>query len=63
MIPRKYLVKLITLKTILSSHRSPVKSMFMGVVGRVRPGKNIDGRIFLERVSKSHYGNTKTAHQ
>ena len=26
----------------------------MGVVGRPRPDKNFDGRIFLERISKTY---------
>ena len=35
------------------SYRFPVKSVFMGVVGRPKPDKNVDDRILLERVSKT----------
>ena len=35
------------------SYRFPVKSMFMGVVGRPKIDKNSDGRILLDRVSKT----------
>ena len=38
----------------MRSLRFPVKSMFMGVVGRPRPNKNFDGRICLERISKKY---------
>ena len=34
------------------SRRFPVKSMFMGVVGRPLPHRNFNGKIHLERVSK-----------
>ena len=44
------------------SRRFPVKSMFMGVVGRPVPHRNFDGRIFLERVSKRKYIQTCTSH-
>ena len=35
------------------SQRFPVKSMFMGVVGKPRPDKNFDGKILFKRVSKN----------
>ena len=38
----------------MRSSRFPIKSMFMGVVGRPRPDKFFDGGILLERVSKKH---------
>ena len=44
------------------SQRFPVKSMFMGVVGRPIPYHNFDGKIFLERVSKKRYISKCTAH-
>ena len=44
------------------SRRYPVKSMFMGVVGRPLPHRNFDGKIFLERVSKRKFIQKCTAH-
>ena len=38
----------------MRSRRFPVKYMFMSVVGRQIPDKNFDGRIFLERKSKTY---------
>ena len=35
------------------SRRYPVKSMFMGVVGRPNPAKNVNGKIHMERVSET----------
>ena len=40
----------------MRSRRFPIKPIFMGVVGRPRPDKNFDGRIFLERISKIYIG-------
>ena len=37
------------------SRRFPVKSMFMGVVGRTIVHRNFDGKIFLKRVSKKKF--------
>ena len=34
--------------------RFPVKCIFIGVVGRPRSDKNLDGRIFLEIISKTY---------
>ena len=44
------------------SWRFPVKSIFIGVVGRPIPYHNFDGKIFLERVSKKRYISKCTAH-
>ena len=44
------------------SRRFPIKSMFMGVVGRPIPHRNFDGKILLERVSKKRYISKCTAH-
>lgn len=35
------------------SRRFPIKAMFMSVVGRPRPEHGFDGKIFIERVSKT----------
>ena len=45
------------------SRRFPVKAMFMGVVGRPIKTKNFDGRIHLERVSKTVVVSRLTSHQ
>ena len=37
--------------------------MFMGVVGRPRPDKTFDGRIFLERISKTYTIKKRTTNQ
>ena len=44
------------------SRRFPIKSMFMGVVGRPVAHRQFDGKIFLERVSKTKYITMCTAH-
>ena len=44
------------------SRRYPIKFMFMGVVGRPIPHRGFDGKIFLERVSKTKYITMCTAH-
>ena len=36
----------------MRSRCHPIKSMFMGVVGRPREDKNFNGKIYLERISK-----------
>ena len=38
----------------MRSRRFPVKSVFMGVVGHPRSDENFDGRIFLEKISKTY---------
>ena len=38
----------------MRSRRFPVESMSIGIVGCPRPDKNFDGRIFLERISKTY---------
>ena len=38
----------------MRSRRFPVKCIFIGVVGRPRSDKNLDGRIFLEIISKTY---------
>ena len=38
----------------MRSRRFPIKSMFIGVVGRPRPDNFFDVMILLERVSKKH---------
>ena len=45
----------------IKSRLFAVKSMFMGDVGRQRPDKNFDGRIFLERISKTYTIKKRTA--
>ena len=45
------------------SRHFPVKAMFMGVVGRPINEKNFDGKIHLERVSKTVEVTKLTAHQ
>ena len=47
----------------MRSCRFPIKSMFMGVVGRPRPDDFFDGRILIERVSKTHVIKKKTPPQ
>ena len=47
----------------MRSHRFPIKFIFMGVVVRPRSDKIFDGRILLERVSKTHIIRKNTAHQ
>ena len=47
----------------VQSRRFPVKAMFMGVVGRPLPEKGFDGRVHLERVSKTEEVKSLTAHQ
>jgi len=37
----------------MRSRRYPIKTMFMGCVGRPRKDKNFDGKIFLERISET----------
>ena len=44
----------------MRSRSSPIKSMFMGVVGRPKIDKNSDGRILLDRVSKTRAIKKKT---
>ena len=44
------------------SRRFPVKSMFMGVVGRPVPHRTFDGNIHLERVSKKRHIQKCTAY-
>ena len=44
------------------SRRFPIKSMFMGVVGRPVAHRQFDGKFFLERVSKTKYITMCTAH-
>ena len=44
------------------SRRYPVKSMFMGVVGRPVPHRQFDGKIFMERVSETKFITKCTAH-
>ena len=44
----------------MRSRSSPIKSMFMGVVGRPKIDKNSDGRILLDRVSKTRAIKEKT---
>ena len=43
--------------------RFPVKCIFIGVVGRPRSDKNLDGRIFLEIISKTYTIKKRTANQ
>ena len=38
----------------MRSRHFPVTAMLIGVVGRPRPCKNFDSRIFLERISKTY---------
>ena len=45
------------------TRRLPVKSMFMGVVGRPIPETQFDGRINLERVSETKVVKSLTAYQ
>ena len=42
------------------SRRFPVKRMFMAVVGRPLPHRNFDGKIHLERLSKTCRISTRT---
>ena len=49
-------------KPEITSRRIPVKSMFMGVVRRLRLDNCFDGKILLERVNKSHVVNKRIAH-
>ena len=44
------------------SRRFPIKTMFMGVVGRPIPHREFDGKIFMERVSRTKFVTTATAH-
>ena len=44
------------------SRRFPVKTMFMAVVGRPLAHRNFDGKIHLERVSKTRKIGTRTSH-
>ena len=37
----------------IMSRRFPVKSMFLGVIGRLIPHRAFTGKILLERLSKS----------
>ena len=50
-------------KPKMLSRRFPVKTMIMGVVGRPIPHRNFDGRIHLERISKTKYLSTCTANR
>ena len=49
-------------KPNMLSRRFPVKTMFMAVVGRPIPHRNFDGKIHIERVSKSRILTSATAH-
>ena len=50
------------IKGKMLSRRFPIKTMFMGVVGRPIPHRDFDGKIFMERVSRTKLVATATAH-
>ena len=45
------------------SRRFPIKSMFLGCIGRPRPDKGFDGKILLERISETTVVTKMTANQ
>merc|ERR1712032_509552 len=47
----------------MRNRRYPVKCMYLGVVGNPIPAKQVDGRIHLERVSKSTMAAKKSVNQ
>ena len=49
-------------KSKMLSRRFPIKTMFMGVVGRPIPHRRFNGKIFMERVSKTKYVTSATSH-
>ena len=44
------------------SRRFPVKTMFMGIVGRPQRHRDFNGKILMHRVSKRRYITSLTAH-
>ena len=49
-------------KSTMLSRRFPIKTMFMAVVARPIPHRNFDGKVHIERVSKTRILSTATSH-